>query len=619
MLFDSKNRFFLVLLTALPSLIPLSAWPAAALKNQLAANASPYLEMHANDPTAWQAWSGEAVAKARAQKKLLFVSVGYFSCHWCHVMQKESYQNKQIASFINQHFLPVKIDRETEPALDAHLIAFAERSQGYSGWPLNVFLTPDGYPLYAAVYLPPKEFLELLQKLQKLWIESPAELSKLAAAEQAGGNGPGASVAQHDLAKKLAAQVELVSVQLGSPLNGGFGDASKFPSAPQLDFLLDRVAIGTDKSLREFLDLTLTNMARYGLRDHLGGGFFRYTVDPGWKTPHFEKMLYDNAQLARIYMKASKVFHSDAYRQVAKSTLDFMQAEMLHARGAMVASFSAIDDRNVEGGYYLWDKQQVEKLLTMEEWQTYRLYAGMVDSSPLDEGYLPTQAVPVYELAAQLRRPEIDIRKLIASSEKKLLLHRKTRSLPRDGKLLAGWNGLALSAFSEAARDFSGEPAGKAYEKTSASIHRYLTTKLWNGNALVRASDKGKALGQSSLEDYAYAGLGLLHRAQVTGRSEDYKLAHSVILEAWRRFYTDKGWRLSEPGFIPMEAPMDVLADGAMYSPSAVVLDVSLRLADELNDKSLRTRALAALNSGAQLMSSDPFWYVTHIAAMARK
>lgn len=614
-----KNRLPLALLAVLAVLVPVSARSAPDLKNQLGGNASPYLEMHANDPTAWQAWSRETVAMARSQNRLLFVSIGYFSCHWCHVMQRESYQNKQIAKYINKHYVPVKVDRETEPALDAHLIAFAERTQGYSGWPLNVFLTPEGYPLYATVYLPPKEFLELLQKLQKLWDESPAELGKLAAAEQAGGSGPGTPEAPARLGKKLAAQVELLSVQLGSPLNGGFGDASKFPSAPQLDFVLDRVAAGADKSLREFLDLTLGNMARYGLRDHLGGGFFRYTVDPGWKTPHFEKMLYDNAQLARIYMKASKVFRNEAYARVAKSTLDFMQSEMLDPRGAMIASFSAIDDSNVEGGYYLWDKNQVQKLLTDREWQVYRHYAGMVDPSPLDEGYLPTQAVTVRELAKQLKRPESEVRKLVASSEGKLLAQRKTRSLPRDRKLLAAWNGLALSAFSEAARFYSGEPAGKAYGKTAASIHRYISTTLWDGSALVRASDNGRALGQPSLEDYAYAGQGLFYRAKLTGRSEDYKLARSVILEAWRRFYTDKGWRVSEPGFIPMEAPTDVLPDGAMYSPSAVVLDTSLRLADELKDGSLRTRALAALNSGQQLVSADPFWYVTHIAVMVTK
>ncbi len=613
---QTMSKFTLILiLTGILGLLSAPAQSDRKLNNQLAGSASPYLAMHAQDPTAWQLWSGITITKARTQKKLLFVSVGYFSCHWCHVMQRESYQNKEIASFINQHFIPVKIDRETEPALDAHLIAFADQSQGYSGWPLNVFLTPDGYPLYATVYLPPKDFLQLIQKLQKLWSDSPDELSKLAAAEQKGGNGPGQSVRQKKLARQLRAAVDQVALQIGSPLNGGFGDASKFPSSPQLDFLLTSIGRGSDKSLKEFLELTLNAMANNGLRDHLGGGFFRYTVDPGWKTPHFEKMLYDNAQLARVYMKAAKIYQSQEYETIAKSTLQFMQREMMDSRGALIASFSAIDDKDIEGGYYLWQIDELKSLLSTQEWQAYQLYAGMTDPSPIDDGYLPMRAMPVSELATQLKLSTDETDKLIATVETKMLAHRVKRVLPHDEKLLAGWNGLALSAFATGAMQFG----DREYRMTARKIRNYLVQNLWDGEQLLRASKNGASFGQASLEDYAYVAEGLYHWAALTGKSADYGLARSVVLQAWRRYYGKQGWRLSEPGLIPMESPVDVMADGPMPAPSAVVINTSLKLARQLRDSSLRKRALAALNSGQKLISSDPFWYATQISAMGEK
>jgi len=598
-----KNSLFVLLLSFSASC------PAGELHNRLTGNPSPYLAMHAGDPTAWQTWSRETVELARKQNKLLFVSVGYFSCHWCHVMQRESYRNAEIASYINQHYIPVKVDRETEAALDAYLIAFAERSQGYSGWPLNVFMTPEGYPLFATVYQPPANFLQLLKKMQALWSQSPQDLKRLASEAQPHGNGPGKPVPQTTYAAEMAAKVEQVAVQIGSPLTGGFGEANKFPLTPQLDFLLDRISTHEDKALKEFVDLTLKNMARYGLRDHLGGGFFRYTVDPGWRTPHFEKMLYDNAQLAEIYMKASRIYRDDAFRQIARETLEFMQSQMLDSRGALVASFSAIDSKNVEGGNYLWQKDQVTKLLTPEEWKVYRIYAGMDDPSPLDDGYLPMEVHSVDEVAAQQHMSSRTIKTLVSSSEQKLFKERQKRKSVPDTKLLAGWNGLALSAFCKGSRFFSNEN----YRQVARGIRDYLVTELWDGHRLIRAVDNGRPLGQASLEDYAYVSRGLLDWASLSGKAGDYEMARSVVRQAWTRFYGEHGWNLSEPGFIPMESPVDVITDGPTPSPSAVVINVSLALAKALNDEDLRRQALSAANSGQQLVNSDPFWYVSQI------
>ena len=585
------------------------ARPAHA--NALKGHASPYLAMHGGDPVDWLDWTPAVAARARRENKLLYLSIGYFSCHWCHVMQRESYQNPEIARYLNDHFIPVKVDREIEPALDAYLISFADKTQGQSGWPLNVFLTPDGYPLYAAVYLPPKDFLSLLQKLQALWQQDSAELRKLAAAEARGGKGPGEPLSQKQQALQYQAIVEETAIAIASPLTGGFGEASKFPSTPQLEFLLKHSA-RSNKEIKRFLDLTLTQMANQGLRDQLAGGFFRYTVDPSWKTPHFEKMLYDNAQLARVFMHAAGVFGRKDFDEVARSTLDYMQREMLDARGAMIASFSAIDEKNIEGGYYLWHESQLKSLLTDEEWKIYRLYAGMTDPAPLDEGHLPYRARSLPQVAKEVGRSPSEISRVIQNVEKKLLQVRQQRVLPADRKLLAGWNGLALSAFSEAAQKYRSE----TYRAMAQGLRDYLVKNLWDGKRLLRAEAGGRPLGRAALEDYAYVGEGLYHFARLTGKEADLRLAREVIDQAWARFYSTSGWRQSEPGFVPMEPGRDVLADGAMASPSAMVIDISLRLADRLQDPSLQRQSRGALNSGHSIINADPFWYASQIGVM---
>ena len=476
-------------------------------------------------------------------------------------------------------------------------------------------MTPEGYPLFATVYQPPRQFLQLLQKMQSLWTQSPNELKRLAAGAQPHGNGPGKPAPQFKLAAELSAKVEQLALQIGSPMTGGFGNANKFPLAPQLDFLLDRIAQHKNRALKEFIDLTLKNMARYGLRDHLGGGFFRYTVDPGWRTPHFEKMLYVNAQLAAIYIKASRIYRDDAFQQVARETLDFMRSQMVDSRGALIASFSAIDSHNVEGGNYLWQRDQIRKLLTTEEWKAYRIYAGLNDPSPLEEGYLPMEVYTSEEIAAQLHMLRSRVQKLVQSSEQKLYTARQKRKPVRDTKLLAGWNGLALSAFCQGARQFDNED----YRHAAKRIRDYIVTRLWDGDRLLRAVDKGKAFGQASLQDYAYVSRGLLDWASLNGKTKDYELARSVVWQAWKRFYGQYGWNRSERGFIPMESPVDVIQDGTTPSPSATVITVSLELAKELKDGRLHRQALAAANSGQHVISSDPFWYVSQIQALGEQ
>lgn len=600
--------------TAFLAFLALGTASAAPLENQLRQHPSPYLALHGGDPVAWQEWNTASIERARREGKLLYLSIGYFSCHWCHVMQRESYQNSSIARFLNEHVIPVKVDRELEPALDARLIEFVEKTRGISGWPLNVFVTPDGHPLYATLYHPPEEFHKVLVRIEELWRSDRKRLTELARIEAVTPQGPGKPEVNAAQARSLAAKVVAEALKGADSVQGGFGDQSKFPQYPQLAFLLAHYERTHDPRLKEFLLISLDAMASNGLQDHLGGGFFRYTVDPSWKTPHFEKMLYDNAQLARLYRDAARVFERDDYRGIADRTLDFMMRDLRAPSGAFIAALSALDDQGVEGGYYLWSAEQLERLLTPEEREIYRLHTGMTDAAPFDTGYLPLRAVTAEELANQRKQALTDVRKLIASAETKLRTARAKRNLPRDTKELAAWNGLALAAFAEAAR-VTKEPRFLA---AARAVKNYLADTLWDGKSLARSRANRKVSGKVALEDYAYVTLGLTEWATLTGEKSDVELAKRIAGVAWKRFYGPKGFRLEENTLLVAEAGQDVISDGPMPSPSAVLSEASLRLAEMTGDRDLRRQVLAALNSGSAVISANPILFSTPVAAMLR-
>ena len=599
----------------------LTANAAPSLTNQLKHHPSPYLAMHAADPVAWQDWGPAAVERARREGKLLFISVGYFSCHWCHVMQRESYRNPDIAAFLNRHFVPVKVDRELEAALDARLIEFAERTRGQGGWPLNVFITPEGYPMYAALYLPPAEFKSVLERLQGLWAKDRAGLERLARDEAKRAAAPaevpaatgdsrdgGGRATQGAVAESF---VEQALAQADS-IHGGFGDQSKFPSAPQLEALLARAGAGPEPRLKEFLKLTLDHMADLGLYDHVGGGFFRYTVDPSWKTPHFEKMLYDNALLARVYLHAAKVLREPRYERVARTTLDFMARELRVPDGALIASLSAVDDKDVEGGYYLWNADELAALLSEREAQVLRLAFGMQDAAPFEAGYLPLRSLPPAEVARQLGLDTAAVETALSQALETLHKARGKRTLPRDTKLLAGWNGLALAVFAEAAR-VTGEAK---YRDVAAGIRDYLMRALWDGKTLKRAVDKGRAVGAVALEDYAYVTQGLLKWARLTDSTADYAQATSVARVAWQRFYAARGWRLDERSLIQTGGAEAAIADGPLPSPSAVLVEATLALAEKTGDVALARQARTARDLARSAVQRDRFWQASHGALL---
>lgn len=593
-------RFSLILLLCL------SGPTSAALSNQLKNHPSPYLALHGNDPVHWQQWGPQVLQQARTENKLILVSVGYFSCHWCHVMQRESYQSKAIAEILNRAYLSVKIDRELEPVLDARLIEFVRRTRGHAGWPLNVFLTPDGYPLIGFTYSPPEKFQRILLGLESRWQQESDQLKVIArtafdqlAQSEDKTNLKRALTTRRDLHGALVSMALLV----GDDLEGGFGQGSRFPMVPQLMALLERLEASPDEKLAGLLTLTLDQMARLGLRDHLAGGFFRYTVDPGWQEPHFEKMLYTQALVSRLYLLAARVLERPDYVAVAQDTLDFVLKSMSGRDGGYISSFSAVDAHEVEGGGYLWSDEQLVAVLDGDELLFARRRWQLSGERALEGGYLPVDGISPTDLASGAGK---DSGWAVATEQRlrqQLLKARQGRAHPKDGKQLAAWNGLLLTALVEA-HQVTADPA---YRQAAKNLSGYLHG-LWDGDQLWRSKSAGRPLGSASLEDYVYVSQGLSAWAKLSSAEDDGVLAKRLLREAWERFYSINGWLRSQQGLLPNEAGVATLEDGPMPSPVAVLIEMTL----DGQEGGLQERAVAAREMGYPRASESPLSYATH-------
>ena len=586
----------------------LSSQSVAALENQLASHPSPYLAMHAQDPVQWQDWHPRLLKQAQKEGKLLFISSGYFACHWCHVMRRESYNNKEIANLLNQYFIPVKVDRELEPALDEHLIDFVQRTQGQAGWPLNVFLTPEGYPLLGMTYAPAEKFLQLLIRLNQLWSEQPEKTAALAQ------SGMQALVAQRQSRapdslvnlRQLKTDFIASAMQYANQMQGGFGQTNQFPMPAQLSLLLELHASKPDSSLAEFLLLSMDQMAGKGLRDQLAGGFYRYTVDPDWQTPHYEKMLYTQALLSELYMRAAAVLKRPDYLHVAADTLRFVLQYMPGKNGAYIASFSAVDGADVEGGYYLWSSEELNEVLQGEMLELALKHWNL--QSPTGSEVLPMQGSSVAELAASGGRSEQQVQDLLQQARQKLLARRAGRVLPKDDKELAGWNGLLLAALASAA----GQPGMEDMRLAAKQLRDKLMTRLWDGSKLLRARDDKGSMGAAALEDYAYVAYGLARWAELSGDESDRLLSQKLLALAWERFHSEAGWRAANLPPLP-GMPLDqAQEDGALPAPAALIIYLSLKSGNQV----LRDKALATRSKVLASIQDKPFWYASHLRAL---
>ena len=580
--------------------------------NELKNHPSPYLALHGNDPVNWNDWHIDVVEKARTENKLLFLSVGYFSCHWCHVMQQESYQDPNIAEYINANYIPVKIDRELEPALDARLIEFTQKTEQRAGWPLNVFITPEGYPLFSVLYLPPQNFQEVLERVYTLW-KSDGERLKFLASKV---NDVHIPDADNQLDSVMAKRMEDVFIgqvrSFHDEFEGGFGSQNKFPNVPALLYLLDIAERKNTTEIDGIITLTLDAMAQNGLFDHVGGGFFRYSVDPSWNIPHFEKMLYDNSDMARLYWLADRLYPNRGYKQIAERTFDFMSREMLTAQGALVASFSAVDDQDIEGGYYLWHETELEQILGKEDAKLLMEHCQVYGSPVLESGHHLRCFRDPGQASSDLG---LSIAEGLSRVTDALLTLRQWRTdhrvLPVDSKLLAGWNGLALSAFSAA----SGNDGHSRFRSTADGIQNYIINNLWKNNKLYRAVDGDTPIGSASIEDYAQVARGLWDYASVTENEADYGIAREVFQRGWSLYRHENGWKRSEKTLLAESPPKELFTDSPLVSPASIFAQLAIDIGLYFQDEAFFEDARQVLSRGWGDLSQNAFFYGSHIRA----
>ncbi|MFF8671031.1 thioredoxin domain-containing protein [Streptomyces sp. NPDC015242] len=507
------------------------------MPNRLAHETSPYLLQHADNPVDWWPWSAEAFEEARKRNVPVLLSVGYSSCHWCHVMAHESFEDQETAEYLNAHYVSVKVDREERPDVDAVYMEAVQAATGHGGWPMTVFLTPDAEPFYFGTYFPPAprqgmpSFRQVLQGVRQAWEERRDEVTEVAGkiVRDLAGREISYGDAQTPGEQELA-QALLALTREYDPQRGGFGGAPKFPPSMVLEFLLRHHArTGAEGALQMAAD-TCERMARGGLYDQLGGGFARYSVDRDWVVPHFEKMLYDNALLCRVYAHMWRATGSELARRVALETADFMVRELRTPEGGFASALDADSDdgtgKHVEGAYYVWTPAQLREVLGEQDAELAARYFGVTEEGTFEHG----QSV----LQLPLQDGLFDAEK-ITSIRERLLAARSRRPVPgRDDKVVAAWNGLAIAALAETGAYFD---RPDLVEAARAAADLLVRLHLDEQARLTRTSKDGHAgVNAGVLEDYADVAEGFLALASVTGEGVWLEFAGFLLDHVLVRF-----------------------------------------------------------------------------------
>ena len=582
--------------------------------NRLAQEKSPYLRQHMHNPVDWYPWGEAAFKKARDEGKPILLSIGYSTCHWCHVMERESFEDEAVGEFMNKHFVAIKLDREERPDVDKiYMTAVQAMGQG-GGWPLNVFLTPDLKPFYGGTYFPPQpkfgrpSFMQLLGRISELWVEKRKDLDESAGQIAAqlkslGEHEPNkdavlASVVLTNALKRMTAEYD--------PRNGGFGRAPKFPRPSQPAFILRAaVRVGDQAAVKAVLH-TCERMAAGGMYDQLGGGFARYSVDEKWLVPHFEKMLYDNAQLLHLYLDAHLVSGQARFADVARDLVRYLLRDMTHPDGGFYSAEDA-DSEGHEGKFYCWTKAELTTLLTAEEFEVAERYFGITEAGNFEDHSHPAPLKKLNILSIVDPKLSPAEEKLLATAKQKLFAIQTKRIRPHlDDKILASWNGLMLGALARAGIVL-GEPNYLAAAEKNLA---FLQAKLWDANTKTLAHrwrDGGRDSVQL-LDSHAYLLEGVLHLYEATldPKHLDFALALESAMTA--KFYdpAQGGFYQSPAGSADLLFRAKEDYDGAEPSGNNVATVALLKLAAITDNSAMRARAEKTLRLFAERMQRLP-------------
>ena len=595
--------------------------------NRLARERSPYLLQHAANPVDWYAWGEDAFQRARHEDKPIFLSIGYSTCHWCHVMEHESFENPAIAELLNRDFVSIKVDREERPDVDRVYMSFVQATTGSGGWPMTVFLTPELKPFFGGTYFPPASrwgrpgFSDLLGELARVWKDDRARVEE-AATEllqrlRAVTATDGSSRAESELASTDALDVAVDQFQRSfDRRRGGFGDAPKFPRPSELLFLLREHARRGTNDVRSSYALqmsteTLRAMALGGMRDHIGGGFHRYSVDAEWRVPHFEKMLYDQSQLVLAYLEAAQATGDAFYATVAEDTLEYVRRDMTGPEGGFYSAEDADSAppeqaadpkaRKSEGAFYIWSDEEIAAVLGSDADIARRRFGiepgGNAPHDPQGEftgKNLLYSSQSIEEISIRSGKTVDEVVAALGRIRQRLMTARSTRPRPHlDDKILTAWNGLMIAAFARAVRVLIDRPVASKYFESATRAASFIRTKLWTEAGLLRRYRDGEAAIPAYAEDYAFLIWGLLELFQSSGDATWLEWAVSLQAEQDQKFWDEKeaGWfsTTGDDSTVLLRLKEDY--DGAEPAASSVSALNTLTIANLTGDEGMRERA----------------------------
>jgi hypothetical protein len=585
--------------------------------NRLIHETSPYLLQHAHNPVDWYAWGEEALRAARQQDKPILLSIGYSACHWCHVMEHESFESERIARLMNENFINIKVDREERPDLDAIYMNFVQMTTGSGGWPMTVFLTPDLVPFFGGTYFPPDDqygrpgFARLLESLAQVWKTRRAELEKerdkiVDSLQQAAR----LELPEGTVDKAVLEEAYRNLLQRFDSRHGGFGGAPKFPNSMALAFLLRYYRRMKSDAALDMVNVSLTEMARGGIYDQLGGGFHRYSVDERWLVPHFEKMLYDNALLARLYLEAFQATGNSFYKQVAEETLAYVEREMTDPSGGFYSAQDA-DSEGEEGRFFVWTPQEVEAALGKQDAKLFNEYFDVTPSGNFEGKNILHHRIDTDAFSRSSGMSPERLQEFFKEARRTLFCAREKRVKPaRDEKVLAAWNGMMLTAFAEAAFILN----NPAFLETARKNAQFLTSQMFVDGRLQRSWKQGRARLNAYLEDYAQVIEGFIALYQAAGEVKWLERALELMQSQIEKF-----WDLEKGDFYFTSSDHEALLirqkeyfDNAIPSGNSVTCMNLLRLSEFFGEKKYRQmaeRMLRQMSTGlADHASAFGYW-----------
>ena len=581
------------------------------MPNHLINETSPYLLQHAENPVEWFPWGEQAFAKARSENKPVLLSIGYSACHWCHVMAHESFENEAIARLMNEHFVNIKVDREERPDLDQIYMNAVQMMTHQGGWPMTVFLTPEAVPFYGGTYFPPQDrfnipgFPRVLLGVSQAYREQQDEISKTGASlvqelrrlSETGGS-------DHPIDFEILNAAYAGIVRNYDSVNGGFGGAPKFPPAMTLEFLLRTYVRTGNQDALDMLNHTCRKMAQGGMYDQLGGGFHRYSTDSRWLVPHFEKMLYDNALLSRLYLHYFQVSQDATAGETVAGILDYVLREMTHPNGGFYSTQDA-DSEGHEGKFFVWDVAEIRDVLGESDAALFSAYYNLTDAGNFEGKNIPNVTRSIAEVAQAHGVSDEELRTSLERSRRRLFEVREQRVKPnRDEKILTAWNGLMLASFAEAGVVMNRPDYTNAARRNA----EFVLSNLRRDGSLLRAWKDGVAKFNGYLEDYAFLSEGLVTLYETTGEfqwlKEALALTETMIEEFWDEeqgafFFTGK----SHENLIVRSKDY---FDNATPSGNSVAAIVLLKLAILMDNEKYRSLATAVLREVGNQMRRYP-------------